>query len=184
MQLVILGGAHGVGKTTLIEQALMVTAGQFTLFDPGEFFWRHLFEQCDKTAAQVEALVVKKMIKLTKHTISSWHYAAWTQAGWVPQLRHPLFREMIRTLAPQSLTLGLIEAPAIEILARRKKDQAIKKRKLDLDCIEEELQQNRIFRLACWREVAELTDVQLVDINNTDLLVSTNLLTKILSSLL
>src|SRR5688572_3345839 len=99
MKLILIGGAHGVGKTTLLEYTIQKFQGRISLFDPGEFFWKHLYQDKDKTSKQVENLVVKKLKKLStksKFVLSNWHYAVWTPSGYIPQLSFERMEKLVK----------------------------------------------------------------------------------------
>ena len=186
MNLLIVGGAHGVGKTTLLDGARAALPAEVAFFDPGEYFWRHLYGTGDLTAAEVERLVAAELLRLRDRplVVSNWHYAVWTPAGWVPQLPLPLWRETIASLAPAAVRLVLVEAPAEVILARRLRDRKQRKRKLDRAAVERELAESRRYRELFLREVSGLTDIAAVDIDNVDLAAAQRSLLSVLNRLL
>ncbi|OGZ10198.1 MAG: hypothetical protein A3D65_03395 [Candidatus Lloydbacteria bacterium RIFCSPHIGHO2_02_FULL_50_13] len=142
MKLVLFGGVHGVGKTTLFEKILVASGGEFRVIDPGELFWEHLYQKKDKTSDETEALAVELIEKeccLHQTVICNWHYAVWTPKGYVPQIAFPRLAGLIERVRPKCVQLVLVRASTDVVLLRREGDQAIKKRKIDRVCVEEEV---------------------------------------------
>jgi len=138
MKLILIGGVHGVGKTTLMERVqLALPSNAFTCFDPGEYFWSLCYMKHILPPDAVEELVVKRMMHLagSQLVVSNWHYAVWQPDGYIPQLRFDRFARLLSFLSPSYVGLFHITAATQHILDRRMRDRAVRKRKLDLACV-------------------------------------------------
>lgn len=144
---VFIGGAHGVGKTTVIDQ-LRTWQPLISVYDPGELFWRYSINNKIIENSAVEKMIAASLIGLAgKITLINWHYAIWRPSGYIPQIDW-LFWEMVAWRGDFDLIfLVLLKCSNKELLRRRKKDckSCVKKRKLSLSCIKKELAENRIF---------------------------------------
>lgn len=138
---VFVGGVHGVGKTSVIEAIRAKKPGLAT-YDPGDLFWRYYHDEHILTTRAVEEMVtdgIKGLSELT--TLINWHYAVWTKGGYTPQIGWDLWRTVVETPRLDRIILILLTAHPDLIYEQRKKDReaGTKKRKLDRDCIREEL---------------------------------------------
>lgn len=151
MRLVFFGGVHGVGKTTLLERTLTVRDEKLKVVDPGELFWKHVYQQKDKTPEETEMLateLIERECRLYSLVICNWHYAVWTPSGYVPEIAFSRLVAMVERVNPECVHLVLVRAPTDVVLKRRVADRAIKKRKIDMACIEEEMAQTEfLYRL-------------------------------------
>lgn len=144
MKLVICGGVHGVGKTTLMERAIAFARLGIVRYDPGELFIRHLYRQKDKTAEEVEEMVTEQLVRRIRSfplILSNWHYAVWTPLGYVSQLSMDRWERIVRDVSGAQITIALVTAKSEVILERREKDRNIRRRKLDLDAVREEIRE-------------------------------------------
>lgn len=151
MKLVFFGGVHGVGKTTLLERVVKESPAGLHVVDPGELFWEHVYHKKDKTPAEVEMLVIELIAEACRvHpvVICNWHYAVWTPGGYVPQLAFDRLALLIDRVNPECAYSVLVGASARIVLARRVSDRLVKKRKIDLASVEEEIAHTeRLYRL-------------------------------------
>lgn len=63
MKLVLFGGVHGVGKTTLLTCLTEACKEHISFFDPGEYFWTHVYEKKDLCRKDAEMLVAEEIKK-------------------------------------------------------------------------------------------------------------------------
>lgn len=168
---ILFGGVHGVGKSTLLSGA-EYPGDSVAFFDPGPLFTEHLCHRKDKSSPEIERMVSDKLIALSRNhplVISNWHWAVWTPKGYVPQLAEEEFLRFLRGSRPRCLYLVEVTAPVELVLARRLEDKAFRKRKLDLNSVHEEAAMSDAFRYRCFKAAAEVCTVQFVDIINVDL---------------
>ena len=147
MKLVFLGGVHGVGKTTVLERVIATSSGRLYTVDPGELFWEHVYQKKDKTPDEAEVLAAKlieRECRLHPLVVCNWHYAVWTPSGYVLELALPKLATLIEKVRPECVYLVLVTASADAVFERREKDRAIKKRKVDRLCVEEEMAQTEV----------------------------------------
>lgn len=151
MKMVFFGGVHGVGKTTLLEKIAVESDQKPRIVDPGELFWEHLFEKKDKTPEETEELAIEliaRECRLHPVVICNWHYAVWTPSGYVPEIAFPRLTMLVERVKPECVYLVLMSASVDAVFERRAKDRAVKKRKIDRGCIEEEMAQTeRLYHL-------------------------------------
>ena len=142
--LMIVGGVHGVGKTTLIGNLLCGSRPGTTFLDPGALFNKHVWQDKDRTVSEVEDLVVAKLVAQchtcnTKLVLASWHWAVWTPLGYVPQISIDRWRLVVRASGATRVHLVNVTAPAETILTRRVRDYANHPRKRSLDAVSYEM---------------------------------------------
>ncbi|MEK7118458.1 MAG: AAA family ATPase [Patescibacteria group bacterium] len=148
MRLVFFGGVHGVGKTSLLEKISSVSDEKPFVVDLGELFWEHVYRMGDKTSDEVEELAMDEIeMACRAHSIviCNWHYAVWTPEGYIPQIALSRLASLVDRIRPECARLVLVKAPARVVFKRRTRDRAIKKRKISLACIEEEMAQTEHF---------------------------------------
>lgn len=186
MKLVLIGGVHGVGKTTLMERVrLALPPNALTTFDPGEYFWSLCYTRNILSPDTVEELVVKRMMLFSGSNLiaSNWHYAVWQPDGYIPQLRFDRFAQLLSFLSPEYLGLVHITASTQHILNRRIQDRESRKRKVDLACIlQEQNETERLLNLHL-RVARSHCPSEMVRIENDDLEQSTSCLLRIFSQL-
>ena len=144
VRLVICGGVHGVGKTTLMNRVAAILGEKCVRFDPGELFMEHLYRQKDKTGPEIEEMVVEQLVKSVLSSplvLSNWHYAVWQPQGYTTQVSMERWERIVRETSCAQIVLALVAASPEEILTRREKDCGIRRRKLNLDAVREELEQ-------------------------------------------
>ena len=86
-------------------------------------------------------MVAGSILALTPNiTLINWHYAVWTPDGYIPQIHMTLWRKIAET-PNTKIVLVLLRAEADKIMERREKDagSGIKKRKIDIQCVREEI---------------------------------------------
>ncbi len=168
---ILFGGVHGVGKSTLLSGA-EYPGDDVAFFDPGPLFIEHLYRRRDKSSSEIERMVSDELIALGRGhplVVSNWHWAVWTRNGYVPQLAAEEFLRFLTRSRPCCLYLVEVTAPAELVLARRLRDAPIRKRKLDLACVREEAAMSDAFRYRCFTAAAEVCPAQFVDIINVEL---------------
>ena len=182
MKLIIFGGVHGVGKTTLLNHLTETFGEKLPIFDPGIYFWKHLYELKDKATPEIEEMVINELVKMKDNQIivCNWHYAVWTKNGYISQLCYANLERLVQITKPDAVTLILIKASAADVYERRRADAEIKKRKIDKKCIEEEI-------CATESAIEEHLDVikgwvepKLIVVENTELEQTRKLLVKIM----
>lgn len=181
MKLILVGGVHGVGKTTLLDYLAKKIGGTMRVFDPGAYFWKHLIEAKDKTPAEIEAMVVNELAKTGKEevVVCNWHYAVWTKDGYVPQLAYDNLERIVSLLAPEKIILMLVTASAEDIHQRRKKDLPKRKRKIGMRYVLEEIEATESAFAKHLRVLEKHTDVWFLRLDNTKLRKAKKLLLKI-----
>lgn len=146
-QLVFVGGAHGVGKTTVIEMVKQDIT-ECGVYDPGELFWTFHYRQRVLLPSVIEEMIAGSLQGTARRTtIVNWHYAVWTPAGYIPQIAWRLWERVAKTREISNLALVLLSASPAEIHERRKQDceRGAKKRKLDVRCVKTEVIMQRLF---------------------------------------
>jgi adenylate kinase len=139
-RIVFIGGPHGVGKTTVIAK-LQKSHPHILLFDPGDLFWKLHYDNKILEPRAIEKIVADCLIK-TKQEIMfvNWHYAVWTKNGYIPQISLDVWCHNFCNRFRGIINLFLLELDAKTLLARRTADaNSGKKRKLDMACVEEEI---------------------------------------------
>lgn len=148
MKLVICGGVHGVGKTTLMDRVALLLGEKCVRFDPGEIFMKHFYRQKDKTIEEIEGMVVEQLVERVRSSplvLSNWHYAVWQPKEYIPQVGTDRWERILRETQGAQIVLALVTASPEDILARREKDRGIRRRKISLDAVREELTQTERF---------------------------------------
>lgn len=172
MKLVICGGVHGVGKTTLMDRATPLLGKEASRFDPGELFMEHLYRLKNKTVDEIEEMLVEHLvIKVRTHplVLSNWHYAVWTPGGYTSQVSTERWERILRETSGAELTLVRVTAAPETILARREKDRDVRKRKRDIDAVREELIQTDLFYRKFYERARQFLKPTEVTIDNTSL---------------
>ena len=184
MKLILFGGVHGVGKTTLLDHVAEALGGDAQIFDPGVYFWKHLHEAKDKTTAEIEEMIIRDLlaVKETELVICNWHYAVWTESGHVPQLGYSNLKRLTAAMAPEAIVLIWVTASAEDVYARRVSDASRRKRKIDMRCIHEEIAATDRELKNHLEALRGHADVRLVLLDNTDLEAAKNLLVKMLGA--
>jgi len=138
---VFVGGIDGIGKTSVVE-AVRTRKPGFAVYDPGDLFGRYGTDEHILTTRAVEETVAESIVSLSNSTtLISWHYAVRTKYGYAPRISWDLWRSVVEAPRIDQIILVLLTAHPDMICTWRKKDQeaGLKKRKLDPDCIREEL---------------------------------------------
>lgn len=184
MKLILFGGVHGVGKTTLLNHLAEVFGDKLPIFDPGVYFWKHLYELRDKKTPEAEEVVINELerMKDNQTIVCNWHYAVWTKEGYIPQLGYTNLERLIGVTKPDEVTLILIKASTEEVYKRRVADAEIKKRKIDKKCIEEEVCATESAIKEHLGVIGKRVKPKLLVIENTDLEETKKLLVKILGA--
>ena len=184
MKLILFGGVHGVGKTTLLNHLVKIYGDKFPVFDPGIYFWKHLYELKDKTTPEIEEMVINELanMKNSQTIVCNWHYAVWTKSGYIPQLCYPNLERLIQMVKPDSVTLILVRAPAEEVYKRRRADAEIKKRKIDKKCIEEEMCATESAIEEHLDVIGKWVEPKLIVLDNTELEETMKILVKIMGA--
>lgn len=179
MRLVICGGVHGVGKTTVMDRVLALLGEKCSRFDPGELFMKHLYRQKDKAGREIEEMVAEQLVRRVLSSplvLSNWHYAVWQPEGYIPQVRMELWDRVLRETRGAQIVLALVTASPEDILARREKDRGIRRRKLSLDAVREELRQTKRYYDEHCRRARLFGEPELAVIENSSLEAATDAL--------
>jgi len=184
MRLILFGGVHGVGKTTLLNHLTGIFGEKLPIFDPGIYFWKHLYELGDKTIPEVEEIVISELGKMKDNQmiVCNWHYAVWTKNGYIPQLCYANLERLIQVTNPDAVTLILIRASVEEVYKRRMADTEIKKRKIDIKCIEEEACATESAIEEHFGVIRKWMEPKLIVVENTELEETRKLLVKIMGA--
>ncbi len=159
--LIIVGGVHGVGKTTLLSTIVAECRTSTAFFDPGPLFEEHLWRKKDKTPEEVEDMAVSELVRRCRESrvvLSSWHWGVWTPYGYAPQISPERWRLLLAEAKPDRLYLVTVTASPERILERRIRDYAKHPRKRSLEAIKEELVQSDEYYRAFLRIGHEYAD--------------------------
>ncbi len=102
----------------------------------------HVYRAHDRTPREVEKLVANELAhKCCRYPwiICNWHYGVWTPVGYVPQIDFSLLQRIAECPTLRKIYLVQITATPEHILERRLKDRQLRRRKLDLACVKEEV---------------------------------------------
>lgn len=145
-ELVFIGGAKGVGKSTLISRVAELHP-EYDYAHPGDIYWQNT----DRPLQEVANIITNSI--LAKHAplvIVDTHYAAYYKPnGWQACWSRESLDRIASAAHVNSVSLYLIDALPSEVYDRRTKDQE-KKRRLDMDSVVAELiLSRRYFEQAC-----------------------------------
>lgn len=133
-ELVIIGGARGVGKSTLSKMYCSHQGASY--HNPGDWFEKYLYK-VDSTF--IEGIVTHDVLSSPKPVVDM-HFATYVKP-W--GFRRGFCDDSLKMLSEYfgTICLYLVEVDAQKLYDRRVADVS-KKRKLDIDIIREELNQN------------------------------------------
>ncbi len=142
-ELIIIGGARGVGKTTMAKEVFKQLNGSYV--HPGDQFIKYFYGNLYiKETKIVEGMALHEVLNAAKPTIVDLHYKFYAKSqGW-----GDCFCDDSLTILAQNygkIKLYLVELDAETLYQRRLSDpnKIQKKRKIDKEIIEEELKQNK-----------------------------------------
>ena len=142
--LIIIGGARGVGKTTIAKKYFALTGGSY--IHPGDQFIKYVYNGTPavEESKVIEGMALHEILNSPKSTIVDLHYSAYVKPiGFVKGFCDDSLKILAREY--KNISLYLIDLPAEILLERRLSDsnKEVKKRKMDLETIKEELKQNK-----------------------------------------
>ncbi|PIN82015.1 hypothetical protein COV11_00115 [Candidatus Woesearchaeota archaeon CG10_big_fil_rev_8_21_14_0_10_30_7] len=168
-ELIIIGGARGVGKTTLAKEFFKRTQGSYV--HPGDQFIKYQYsgEPRINESKIIEGLALAEILKAPKPIIVDLHYRAYSKfEGWV----NGFCMDALKVLASNydKVKLYLIDLDENTLYDRRMNDQdrIEKRRKLDKNIIKEELEQNRAGYEFFIKTISPITCVEAKIIINKD----------------
>ena len=142
--LILIGGAHGVGKSTVISQ-LIRELPQLHEFDPGELFWKYHFDNSMLSTEAIEKMIADALCGLLPEVVMvNWHYAVWRPDGYIPQMPFELLEKVLEQYSFSRITLIHLTLPDNELYRRRRVDieSGVKKRKLDMEAVRREISES------------------------------------------
>jgi adenylate kinase len=142
--LIIIGGARGVGKTTVAKKYFELVGGSY--IHPGDQFVKYIYSGSPAVLESkvIEGMALQQILNSPKPTIVDLHYSAYVKPiGFIKGFCDDSLKILAREY--KNISLYLIDLPAEVLLERRLKDpdKTAKKRKMDLETIREELRQNK-----------------------------------------
>ncbi len=168
-ELIIIGGARGVGKTTVAKKVFEILQGSYV--HPGDQFMRYMYSKpWIGDPKIIEGMALHEILNAPKPTIVDLHYKAYTKpTGYVDGF----CEDSLKVLADNygKIKLYLIELDADTLYDRRMSDpnKTAKKRKLDKEIIAEELRQNKEGFEHFVKQMEKITVVEPKIIVNEDL---------------
>ncbi len=142
-ELIIIGGARGVGKTTIAKEVFKQLSGSYV--HPGDQFMKYFYGNLDiKETKIIEGMALQEVLNSPSPTVVDLHYKFYVKPhGW-----DDCFCDDSLTILAQNynkIKLYLVELDAETLYQRRLSDpnKEKKKRKFDKNIIEEELKQNK-----------------------------------------
>ncbi|MBI4919011.1 hypothetical protein HY837_03715 [archaeon] len=168
-ELIIIGGARGVGKTTVAKKVFELLHGSYV--HPGDHFIRYMYSKpWIGDPKIIEGMALHEILNAPKPTIVDLHYKAYTKpTGYV----EGFCDDSLKVLADNysKIKLYLIELDVDTLYERRMSDpnKTNKKRKLEKETITEELKQNKEGFEHFVKQMQNLTIVEIKVIVNTDL---------------
>ncbi len=142
-ELIIIGGARGVGKTTIAKEVSKQLSGSYV--HPGDKFIKYFYSGLNiRETKIIEGMALNEVLNSPKPTIVDLHYKFYSKSnGWGDG-----FCDDSLTILAQNyskIKLYLVELDAGTLYQRRLADpnKEKKKRKIEKEVIQEELRQNK-----------------------------------------
>jgi len=142
MELIMVGGAKGTGKSTLLA-ALQKKHPEYIYLHPGELYWQH-FQK--KSFEEISDIITEHVLCQQGLILLDTHYAGYFSGkGWQPCWAQKSLSALAESPLVAMVQLYLVEASLEDVLKRREKDQVIKKRRLDRESILAEITLSRTY---------------------------------------